>query len=251
MHNETICPVLASPTVSAETLARSLELKHFTSAFQPVVRPDGTVLYAEALARLRCEGSLVSAGSFLPLARTMGLELEIDRQVIEQSLTMAKRAPVGINLTSAALADDQIFAWLRQAPRAPGCVLELVESEEHLLDGPLRRRLEALREQGWRVAIDDFGTGHSVALQGAFKADFIKFDKSFLSWLGCGLDVPLTEIAKALGQHSQLIAEGIEEEAQSRWAASAGMSGQQGWLHAPALSAQTLLAWPAKQLALA
>jgi EAL domain-containing protein (putative c-di-GMP-specific phosphodiesterase class I) len=80
-------------------------------------------------------------------------------------------------------------------------------------------RLQGLRGLGVRLVLDDFGTGYSsLAYLRRLPLDTIKIDQTFVAGLGeQPVDLPIvkTVIALAHGLGVDVVAEGIETEAQA------------------------------------
>ena len=113
-------------------------------------------------------------------------------------------------------------------------VIEVTESLP-LTSGTIElRNIDALRELGVRVAIDDFGAGFaSLEYLRGFPFDIIKIDRSYVANLPQsridGLIVQaIVEIARSM--KVEVIAEGIETEAQLEFLTRAGVTGLQGYL---------------------
>jgi EAL domain-containing protein (putative c-di-GMP-specific phosphodiesterase class I) len=117
--------------------------------------------------------------------------------------------------------------------------LELTESiliqnaQETLL------RLQALSQLGIKLSIDDFGTGYSsLGYLKRFPIDRLKIDRSFVRGLpGDASDVGIVNAIVNLGRALQLdiVAEGVETEAQRQFLMGTGCEQYQGFLFAPAL----------------
>jgi EAL domain-containing protein (putative c-di-GMP-specific phosphodiesterase class I) len=121
--------------------------------------------------------------------------------------------------------------------------LEIEVTESILLeqDGGAARDLQLLRSKGVRVALDDFGTGYSTLrnLQ-AHTVDKIKIDRSFVQYLGQGVDSAaivnaVIELGHALGL--TVTAEGVETEAQREYLRAIGCDAVQGFLFTKAVPA--------------
>ena len=106
--------------------------------------------------------------------------------------------------------------------------------------------LEQIKGLGVRVAIDDFGAGYSsLNYLNRFPIDTLKIDRSFVSSMFSNdksLEIVrmLTELARSLGM--DIIAEGIEEEAQADQLRVFGCDYGQGFLYARPVPARQAMA---------
>jgi len=94
--------------------------------------------------------------------------------------------------------------------------------------------LEGFRTLGLQLAVDDFGTGYSsLAYLKALPVSRIKIDQSFVTRLPDNeQDQALcrTIITMAHNLGCEVIAEGVETEAQAAWLAASGCDELQGFL---------------------
>jgi EAL domain-containing protein (putative c-di-GMP-specific phosphodiesterase class I) len=127
---------------------------------------------------------------------------------------------------------------VRQTLRETGCdptwlVAEITESL--LLEDSecVRNTIDALRRQGVAVAIDDFGTGYSALHYLArFHVDLLKIDKVFVQGIGGGDrggELVKAFIAMASALDLEVVAEGVETEAQARFLRQHGCRYGQGY----------------------
>nr|WP_294814650.1 EAL domain-containing protein [uncultured Sphingomonas sp.] len=141
---------------------------------------------------------------------------------------------------------DAILRFLHEADIAPARLQLEVTETVFLARGADRveRSLRMLNHAGIRIALDDFGTGYaSLSHLKQFPVDIIKIDRSFVSDI-CK-DVQHSVIAEAvilLGKNLgiEVVAEGIETEAQARWLLDVGCHLGQGFLFSPAVRAGEL-----------
>ena len=118
-------------------------------------------------------------------------------------------------------------------------ILEVTESRR--IDDPNEAVaiLKPLRNAGIRIALDDFGMGYAGLRQlqhmKTLPVDVLKIDKAFVDGLPEDSSMVQAIIQMARSLNLNLIAEGIETEAQRRWLAEAGVGKGQGFLFARAV----------------
>jgi EAL domain-containing protein (putative c-di-GMP-specific phosphodiesterase class I) len=150
---------------------------------------------------------------------------------------------VTVNVAAAQLADPNFVDIVETALRDTGAQptdiwLELTESALFHDVEEAWSALRATKRRGIRIALDDFGTGYSsLSYIRQFKLDMLKIDKSFVDGLGRNAeDTAIIEhvigMAHALGM--VIVAEGIEDERQSRELRRLGCDMAQGyWFSRP------------------
>ena len=136
---------------------------------------------------------------------------------------------------------EQMEALLRDSGVRPFCLeIEITESLfidnfEHVL-----KVLKWLNNRGIRIAIDDFGTGYSsMAYLKRLPFDTLKVDRSFVKDIGNpdGSDAIVAAIlSMAQSLRKEVVAEGVETEAQRAFLALAGCEAAQGYLWSRPLS---------------
>lgn len=244
-------------------LQAAFERDEFFVEYQPIIDlRDGRCVGAEALARWRNgNGALISPSVFIPLAEANGMIQRITSKVMEIVVRDAggmlrgnPRLHISINLSSDDLhaggVDTRMTDLVRQAGMRPGSLV--LEITERGLIAPEKARgaLLAVRAGGFRVAIDDFGTGHSsLSYLATYELDFLKIDKMFVDTLGTDAPTSLVtfhiiELARSLGL--QMVAEGVETEAQRNILQARGVQYAQGWLFGRPMSIQKLREFAAR-----
>jgi EAL domain-containing protein (putative c-di-GMP-specific phosphodiesterase class I) len=135
-------------------------------------------------------------------------------------------------------------------------MLEMTESAMMTPRRGEEDELEALRALGIRLAIDDFGTGHSSLTRlGELPVNMLKIDRSFVQGLPEGdtartLVTAIMYLAEGFGL--DVIAEGVETEAQRRFLVDAGCRYAQGYLFSrPVEPARLMSDWPSEPATLA
>lgn len=122
-------------------------------------------------------------------------------------------------------------------------ILEVTESRR--IDDPHAAVaiLRPLRNAGVRIALDDFGMGYAGLRQlqhmKSLPIDVLKIDKMFVDGLPEDNSMISAIILLARSLNLQMVAEGVETEAQREWLAQAGVEIAQGFLYARAVPAET------------
>jgi len=215
--------------------------------FQPQFSAaDGALLGAEALARWRHpEQVLIDGAALFEIAERVGLARHLWRHVARTALGEAmgwhKALRLSLNVTAADLAEDEFPEQVAAAfGRAgfPGDRLTL-EITEQVLVADLDRSAERLRQLadlGIRIALDDFGAGFcNFGYLKRLPLHCLKLDRSMAEGID---DNPrdlavlrgILAMAHALGL--DVVAEGIEREAQREAIAREGCAAWQGFLGA-------------------
>ena len=238
-------------------MRQALTQQRFRLHYQPQVDlATGTVIGAEALIRWRDpELGEVPPGRFIPVAEESGFIVAIGDWVLRQAVAQAARwhdagMPMRMSVNVSALQFrqpgfvDGVASTLRAAG-LPGRLLELELTESILIqdvEGTLSR-LHALAEIGVLLAIDDFGTGYSsLGYLKRLPIGRLKIDRSFVMDLpGDTSDASIVNAIINLGRalDIQVIAEGVETEAQRQFLRQAGCHEFQGYLFAPALDVKS------------
>ena len=241
-------------------LRRALARREFEPVFQPIFDlGSGKVLGFEALLRWRHpQYGLIAPGEFLPQAEESGMVEAIDWQVYDSAFAQAEAllgssAYLGINVGARHLRSPQFVETLLQRLDAVGmnpAQLRIEVTESVLLEDPVQSRalMERLGSYGISVALDDFGTGYSsLSYLHQFPLQALKIDRSFIAPLDS--DTPgnaptVMRAIHALGAELglEVIAEGIETEAQLEQVKALGNVSGQGFLLARPASMHSLLA---------
>ncbi len=242
----------------ASDLRLALMEQQFRVVYQPIVElATGKVRKAEALLRWEHPTrGMVSPATFIPIAESSGLIVDIGEWVFEQAKAQVQQwrtqwAPdfqISINRSPVQFQKQAAsqLAWDQQllAAGLPGDSIVIEITEGLLLDTSpgVTEQLLDFHDAGIQVSLDDFGTGYSsLAYLQRFDIDFIKIDQSFVKHLiPDSTDLALCKaiIAMAHALDMQVIAEGVETQLQAQLLRDAGCDYGQGYYFARPLAAE-------------
>lgn len=262
-----------SITFSAAMRARSLERMELETdlraalaehklgiEYQPVVNiADGTVIGFEALARWQRGAEAIPPETFVPVIQEAGLMNVFGIWVLREACKTAADwhhkfpdAPpfrIGVNVAPAQLLQpnftelvSNIIGGYSFAPST--LVIEITEQSATTNYDRTLQVTRELQQLGVRIALDDFGTGHSSFRQlQSLPFDIIKIDRSFLTDQTSKLSWKIVDAVLDIGRATNMnvIAEGIETEAQARLLTRRGCTLGQGFYFSPALTADEAL----------
>ncbi|MEC7526033.1 MAG: EAL domain-containing protein [Myxococcota bacterium] len=223
--------------------------ERFSLVYQPQFALPGPELCGyEALLRwTRLDGTRVSPGTFIPLLEDMGLVTQVGRWVLRESCRqlaewrrrgLPGHVRMAVNVSGQDFERDDLVGSVRRALDEHGIepsALELEITESILMRDTERTNvtLEALKREGVPIAIDDFGTGYSsLAYLQRFAVSRLKIDRVFVQTLEGDAEGTIAEAVIALGHRMgmEVLAEGVETEAQLRFLKSVGCDMVQGFL---------------------
>lgn len=238
----------------AQDLRGALERQEYHLVFQAQVdMRTGEPFGIEALLRWkRRQSEPVSPVEFVPLLEESGGISEVGAWVLEEacaatvrlSQSLGRQLRACVNVSAQQLrARDYATRVLEVLERTglPPERLELEVTESTLLENSqlTQEHIGLLRRQGIRLALDDFGTGWaSLSYLAEFPADTLKLDRTFVRDIES--DARRSEIIRAVvglgqGLRMEVLAEGVETEAQGAYLISLGCDRAQGyWYHRPA-----------------
>ncbi len=216
--------------------------------YQPRVSVNNNQLVGyEALVRWRHpERGLVSPAEFIPVAEETGQILDIGFWVLNDACRQMARwrsngweICVSINIAALQFQKSDLVSNVRKAIEYSGLDPSALELE--ITEGTLINNIEHTREVilklkniGVRIALDDFGTGYSsLAYLQQLPIDVLKIDRSFVNQIlhskkSAKLSKAIINMAHSL--ELEVVAEGIEEQAQLDFLKETGCEEYQGYL---------------------
>ncbi len=230
-------------------LREAIAANQFLLHYQAQVTDQGRITGAEALLRWQDpQRGMVMPAEFIALAEQSGLILPIGNWVLEtacKQLALWAAQPAMAHLSLAVnvsaqqfhqrdFVDQLLLTLARTGANAHRLKLELTES---LLVSNIEDviiKMDALKAQGISFSLDDFGTGYSsLAYLKRLPLDQIKIDQGFVRDIL--LDPDDAAIAKAVialagSMGLEVMAEGVETEAQRNFLTELGCLAFQGYL---------------------
>lgn len=248
-----------------ESLRHAIENDDFVLVYQPQFHLDnGRLRGFEALLRWqhRVAGT-VAPNVFIPLLEETRLINRLGewifregaRQLADFKQQFGEDMVLSLNVSPVQFGMPQLVADLQRVLDLHGLKpsqLEVEVTESALMQDLelTQAQLRHLRKLGVKIAIDDFGTGYSsLAYLRHFELDTLKIDRLFISnMLDSPRDAAVVSTIIDLGRHLglEVIAEGVETQAQREWLTQHHCSIMQGFLVAPGVSASTAMQVPAQ-----
>ncbi|WP_374255454.1 biofilm formation regulator HmsP [Yokenella regensburgei] len=246
--------IAAQRRLSEESdLISALENHNFAIWLQPQVdTATDKVCSAEVLLRQKQQdGEWELPADLIERIESCGLMVTVGYWVLEESCRLLSAwqsrgvmMPLSVNLSALQLLHHNmvpdLLMLLERYRIAPGTlVLEVTESRR--IDDPKAavEILRPLRDAGVQVALDDFGMGYAGLLQlqhmKSLPVDILKIDKLFIDTLPEDSSMVSAIIHLAQTLELEIVAEGVENEAQYRWLKNAGVGAVQGFLFARAV----------------
>lgn len=250
--------------VSREELRNAVTDGTLVLEYQPILRfKDQRVVGVEALLRWNHPlAGIVSPIHFIPVAHHYGFLNEITRFVMRESVRsisswrsqLGPAAPetISVNVPPSYLANIDVTGYvvsLLEEFDVPASSLILEITEDTFMQDRERceRTMRGLRYLGIGFSVDDFGTGYSsLSALTQIPITQVKIDKSFIDRLesdSCASDVCRTIVELAHTMGLEVVAEGIETEAQAGIMTDVGCDFAQGWLYAKSMPTQELERW--------
>lgn len=226
----------------------ALDSNDFAIWLQPQVNlRTGKVHSAEALLRMRQpDGGWELPEGLIDRIENCGLIVTVGHWVLEESCRLLSAwqsrgvmMPLSVNLSALQLMHPNMVPDLlalihRYQIKPDTLMLEVTESRR--IDDPNEAVaiLRPLRNAGVRIALDDFGMGYAGLRQlqhmKTLPVDVLKIDKAFVEGLPEDSSMVEAIIQLARSLKLEIIAEGVETEAQRQWLADAGVEYGQGYL---------------------
>jgi diguanylate cyclase (GGDEF)-like protein len=242
-------------------LQRAIDNHQLYLNYQPIVSLDtGKINCVEALVRWKHDSlGIIPPDKFIPICEETGQIIALGQWVLSEacyqlvswqkdlvddlSLTMS------INLSRIQIYHPELIPQidnLLESLNLTGKDLKLEITESTLMENTsaVTKVLEQLKEREIKLCLDDFGTGYSsLSYLRYLPVDTVKIDRSFIgpeiNNTNYDITKAIIDLAHSLGL--DVIAEGIETEAQLEILKDLGCEYGQGYLFAPALNSADVI----------
>ncbi|MDZ4843431.1 MAG: bifunctional diguanylate cyclase/phosphodiesterase [Hyphomicrobium aestuarii] len=227
----------------ADAMMSALDENRMSLELQPMVAArSGAPDHYECLLRMiRPDGTMITAGDFMPVAEQLGIVRLLDFRAQELAIGLLKSYPtahLSLNVSGLTAADNEWLVSLHRLTQGKRHVLErlTVEITETAAIHDLQQSIsfvETIKELGCKVAIDDFGVGYTNFRNlKALQADLVKIDGAFIQNVchdaGDQAFVrAMVELARAFGM--QTVAEFVGDDATAEYLRIAGIDFLQGY----------------------
>jgi diguanylate cyclase (GGDEF)-like protein/PAS domain S-box-containing protein len=238
-------------------LRRALEREEFRLFYQPKAElVAGKICGFEALLRWQHpDKGMILPGDFIPVLEETGLIVQAGEWVLRTACAQIKawqqaglRVPrISVNLSARQFKQKNLKGAVGQIlgeTKVDPSLIEFEITESLLMNDPegAARTLHDLKESGVQLSMDDFGTGYSsLGYLKRFPIDTLKIDRTFVRDISTDADdATLTRAIIHLAQNLRLnvVAEGVETEAQLAFLCSNGCDEMQGYLFARPTTAE-------------
>ncbi|MGE0282284.1 MAG: putative bifunctional diguanylate cyclase/phosphodiesterase [Rhizobiaceae bacterium] len=261
---------IAARRAMNDEIRHAVEGQELELYFQPQIdMTSGAIIGAEALLRWNHHArGLLAPAAFLAALESHSLAPQVGDWIIDEAcrhVAIWRRsgllsARVSVNLFAGQLRAGNLVQVVRDALRRhqlPPESLELEVTETTALGAgaDLDRQFRALRDAKLRIAFDDFGTGHaSLSLLKRFPITTIKIDRGFVRDIqkdrfDRAIIQALLDMSGIMGL--DVVAEGIETEAQEKKLLEIGCRFGQGYYYARPLPQARFMRFCTKAGALA
>lgn len=218
----------------------------------------GKIMGVEALLRWQHpDFGLVLPHEFIPIAEEIGIMSGLGEWILKAVFEENQkwlRDPncnirIAVNLSGAQLLQNDLQTLIQAALaeiNMPPSKLELELTETVLMSnrGQSARILNSLHDLGIHISIDDFGTGYSsLSYLKSLPVDTLKIDKSFIHEVPTDTNdkaIVRAIIAMAHSMELNVVAEGVENEAQRDFLLENGCNEVQGFLYSKPLNYEQL-----------
>ncbi|MEM8831836.1 MAG: EAL domain-containing protein [Cyanobacteria bacterium P01_G01_bin.19] len=242
-------------------LQQAINHKQLFLKYQPIVSlKTGKINSLEALVRWKHSSlGTIPPNKFIPISEETGQIIALGQWVLseacyqlvnwQKSFDADVPPTMSINLSRIQIYHPELIPqidYLLESLNLPGENLKLEITESTLMENTnaVTKVLEKLKERDIKLCLDDFGTGYSsLSYLRYLPVDTVKIDRSFIApeINNTNYDIIKAIINLAHSLNLDVIAEGIETEAQKQILSGLGCEYGQGYLFAYPLDSSDVL----------
>lgn len=230
-------------------LRHAIDREEFQIYYQPIVQlSSGNIIGVEALLRWHLPSKgIIPPLEFISVLEETGLIIQVGQWVLAAACKQGNAwqrqgfgdLKININISAKQFGDSNLLQHVDDALAAsklPPHLLNLEITESLLIENRERviQVLDQLNDKGVSMSVDDFGTGYSsMAYLKDMPIETIKIDKSFVHGIPYDMDdVAIIHAIDYLSKKLRLdvIAEGVETEAQMNFLRKLNVFAIQGYL---------------------
>lgn len=230
-----------------EDMHNALLSNEFVMFLQPkVCISTGRIIGAEALARWNHHSKgMISPAEFVPVFEKNGFIIKLDRFIWESACKHIRQwidngikpVPISVNVSRAYINGMETVNEISALVKKYDIPIDLLQLEitETADSAGVDEAIEMFKENGFTMLMDDFGSGYSsLNMLKKTKFDVLKIDRNFLSEFmesdrGRKIINHTISMSKDIGL--DIIAEGVETEAQAEFLNECGCDAAQGFLY--------------------
>ncbi|DAB35184.1 MAG TPA: GGDEF domain-containing protein [Sulfurospirillum sp. UBA12182] len=232
-------------------LKEAIKNEEFILHYQPQIDLQTNKLIGlEALVRWqKADGEMIGPDTFIKQSEENKMIIEIGEIVMKKAFMTLKefqeeksfQGTMAINISAVQIDDIHFISQLekrcKDANISPSFV-ELEITESYIMYHPEKsiEILDELHQKGFKISIDDFGTGYSsLSYLKKLPVDKLKIDRSFIKDLPQDSEdsaITKTIITLAKNLNLEVIAEGVETQAQDLFLKENGCDSVQGYFYA-------------------
>ncbi len=237
------------------SLPQALKKNQFVLHYQPLVKANSSqIIGVEALIRWQHPVfGLLYPQEFIPLAEETGAIASLGEWVLKTALTKVKKWQetlyagliISINISSYQFCQPNFEGLLQRLLKKTGLLpshleLEVIAHPMLMETSDILQKMNRLKELGMRFSLDNFGRGFAnLDYLQAFPFDKVKIDRSFVKHIQSNPKENIvieTIIYLAQKMGIQVVAEGVETQAQVEFLFNHHGEQMQGYYFSPPLS---------------
>lgn len=213
----------------------------------------GRIIGAEALARWNHPTKgMVSPAAFIPVFEQNGFIIKLDSFIWEEACKRIRSwlergidpVPISVNISREYIRTVDVTDMMLKLVEKYSIPLSLLELEitESLDANGVEEIVKKMKSAGFKMLMDDFGSGYSsLNMLKSTPFDVLKIDKSFLDeFMESDRGRKIIEHTISMSQDIGLdiIAEGVETQAQANFLSSCGCDSAQGFFYSKPIPAE-------------